>query len=125
MQADLIRIGELEINKFSFQSNRTEELLIMVYKEPGVLEDDKFQDRKLVRKMVKYAKTFEQLHRVYQQQSEALHDMISNLSENEIWFDINRPPIENNPQKSTRKSIAKTHRFYYIRFLFSKPSYIN
>lgn len=65
-----------------------------------MLEDDKFQDRKLVRKMVKYAKTFEQLHRVYQQQSEALHDMISNFSENEIWFDINRPPTEPNPPRS-------------------------
>ncbi|KAH8149790.1 uncharacterized protein LAJ45_05942 [Morchella importuna] len=83
----------------------------------GVLEDDKFQDRKLVRKMVKYAKTFEQLHRVYQQQSEALHDMISNFSENEIC-----PPTlteQQHPQQP-RKKLKQIKDMEKILFKFDK-----
>lgn len=57
-----------------------------------VLEESEAEiDRKLVRKLFKYAQTWEQLRRVQQQQLEALQRIVpDNLKERNIWFETNR-----------------------------------
>lgn len=51
-------------------------------------------DRELVRKLFKYAETWEQLRRVQQQQLEALQSITIDLEGSVIWFGIDQPPAE-------------------------------